>query len=191
MSVGTVFPHVAAWLEHYRQTLKPLRVLEAGCGAGQYAPFFRDTQYVGFDIPETWYQIQNPPMVVASADDLPFVDQAFDLAFCVSAFDYFPNPQAVMNEMARCLRPGGVFLVFTYDRKTLEAIHRNCAALPASRATQGHHVFGRDELMAYGRRAGFDGTQLPYCPSMSLIQRAKLLLRPTNLRSFAFTRQAD
>lgn len=187
-SSGQVFPHVVAWLTRYLERDRPARVLEAGAGAGQYAAYVQGPQYVSFDIPQTWYEIQRLPSVYASADALPFRDGAFDLAFSVSAFDYFPRPQVVMTEMFRCLAPGGAFLVFTYDRPTLQLIHERCAVLPEGPATAGHHVYDRDLIFRYGRNAGLEGRELAYLPAMTLLLRLKLMLRPTNLRVYAFTK---
>lgn len=187
-NTGQVFEHVVAWLEHGIERDRPQRVLEAGAGAGQYAKHMRGAEYVSFDIPQTWYEMERRPSVYASADALPFCDAAFDLAFCVSAFDYFPSPQTVMREIARCLRPGARFLVFTYDEATLRQIHERCAALPSGPATAGHHVYDRDLIFRYGRNAGLDGTELAYLPVMNIVLRTKLLLRPTNLRVYAFAK---
>lgn len=187
-NTGQVFPHVVAWLETYLGRLRPQRVLEAGAGAGQYARHVTEAQYVSFDIPQTWYEIERLPSVYATADALPFRDEAFELAFCVSAFDYFPNPQLVMNEVARCLRPGGTFLVFTYDERTLQLIHERCAALPPGPATAGHHVYDRDRIFGYAGNAGMAARELAYLPAMDIVLRLKLMLRPTNLRVYAFDR---
>ena len=185
---GQVYPHVVEWLDSYVRRVRPQRVLEAGSGAGQYARYVSADAYVSFDIPQTWYEMQRRPSVYATADVLPFRSASFDLVFCVFAFDYFPNPQEVMREVCRCLTPGGVFLVFTYDEPTLEMIHAKCAALPPGPATMGHHVFDRAKLFGFAAAAGLQSQELAYSPAMSLVFRAKLLLRPTNLRVFAFTR---
>lgn len=187
-NAGQVFPHVVAWLAAYIDRDRPQRVLEAGAGAGQYARHVTAAHYVSFDIPQTWYEIEREPSVYATADALPFRDSAFGLAFCVSAFDYFPNPQVVMSEVARCLEPGATFLVFTYDEATLQQIHERCAALPPGPATAGHHVYDRSRIFEYALDAGFKAAELAYLPAIDLVLRLKLLLRPTNLRVYAFTK---
>lgn len=42
--------------------------------------------------------------------DLPFESAAFDAGCCCVSVDYLIHPVAVFNEMARVLRPGGVFI---------------------------------------------------------------------------------
>ena len=43
--------------------------------------------------------------------DLPFDDAQFDLAVCFSALHHVPNVSHVVGEIARCIRPGGDFVV--------------------------------------------------------------------------------
>ncbi len=45
------------------------------------------------------------------ASQLPFPDGIFDAVTCLEALEFMPNPERVLQEMARVLRPGGVFLI--------------------------------------------------------------------------------
>lgn len=45
------------------------------------------------------------------AQELPFPDETFDSVSCLEALEFTPSPEHVLGEMARVLRPGGVFLV--------------------------------------------------------------------------------
>ncbi|HNT74324.1 MAG TPA: class I SAM-dependent methyltransferase [Anaerolineae bacterium] len=45
------------------------------------------------------------------ASQLPFPDNTFDAVTCLEALEFMPNPEGVLQEMARVLRPGGVFLI--------------------------------------------------------------------------------
>jgi sterol 24-C-methyltransferase len=45
--------------------------------------------------------------------DMPFEDESFDAAYAIYALKYFPEPVAVLAEVARTLRPGGLFA--SYD----------------------------------------------------------------------------
>ncbi|MFP5381783.1 MAG: methyltransferase domain-containing protein [Gammaproteobacteria bacterium] len=42
---------------------------------------------------------------------LPFADASFDAAVCTVSFEYLTRPQAVIAEVRRVLKPGGVFVV--------------------------------------------------------------------------------
>jgi ubiquinone/menaquinone biosynthesis C-methylase UbiE len=50
-------------------------------------------------------------LVWRDAQSLPFPDETFDAVCCLEALEFMPSPQRVLDEMARVLRPGGVFLV--------------------------------------------------------------------------------
>jgi ubiquinone/menaquinone biosynthesis C-methylase UbiE len=44
------------------------------------------------------------------ASQLPFPENTFDAVACLEALEFMPDPEQVLQEMARGLRPGGVFL---------------------------------------------------------------------------------
>jgi len=95
------------------------RVLEVGCGAAPCARWLatQGAQVVGLDISAGMLRHArlgaaasgvSVPLVQASADQLPFADESFDVA--CSAFGAVPfvaDSGAVMREVARVLRPGG------------------------------------------------------------------------------------
>jgi len=50
-------------------------------------------------------------LVWHDAQHLPFDDETFDAVCCLEALEFMPDPPGVLAEMARVLRPGGVFMV--------------------------------------------------------------------------------
>jgi ubiquinone/menaquinone biosynthesis C-methylase UbiE len=56
---------------------------------------------------------QAPAVVFAGGDAeaLPFPDASFDCITCRIAAHHFPQPARFVDEVARCLRPGGVFVL--------------------------------------------------------------------------------
>lgn len=55
--------------------------------------------------------IINVSFVEAAAEALPFEDQSFDIVTCRIAPHHFADPKAFVNEVARVLKPSGVFLL--------------------------------------------------------------------------------
>jgi ubiquinone/menaquinone biosynthesis C-methylase UbiE len=55
-------------------------------------------------------QERNVQFVIADAESLPFLDHAFELVACRIAAHHFPHPQNFVREVARVLKPGGLFL---------------------------------------------------------------------------------
>ncbi|MFN2283428.1 MAG: methyltransferase domain-containing protein [Anaerolineae bacterium] len=46
-----------------------------------------------------------------NAGQLPFPEATFDAVVCLEALEFMPDPDQVLREMVRVLRPGGVFLI--------------------------------------------------------------------------------
>jgi SAM-dependent methyltransferase len=55
--------------------------------------------------------VTNVDFLRADAEDLPFPSSNFDLVTCRIAAHHFPHPKRFVEEVARVLRPGGVFLL--------------------------------------------------------------------------------
>jgi ubiquinone/menaquinone biosynthesis C-methylase UbiE len=54
---------------------------------------------------------ENVLFVRGDAEDLPFLDEAFDVVVCRIAPHHFPNPGAFVQEAARVLKTGGQFVM--------------------------------------------------------------------------------
>ncbi len=95
-------------------------VLELGCGAAQWSILLaqRGARVVGLDNSER--QLEHArhlmaergidfPLVHSSAESVPIPDASFDVVFCDHGAMSFADPYLVVPEVARLLRPGGVF----------------------------------------------------------------------------------
>jgi SAM-dependent methyltransferase len=101
-------------------------VLDVGCGIGHWGQrlmrhLSADTQLVGVDAEESWVVDARERSVklglaersryeVARAESLPFADESFDMVTCQTLLMHVADPQVVVTEMVRVLRPGGVFV---------------------------------------------------------------------------------
>ena len=88
------------------------RLLDVGCGWKPYAPLFagRVTHYVGVELP-TSRSASGVVDVYASGLALPFRWETFDAVLCTEVLEHVPEPERLLNEAARVLRPGGVLLL--------------------------------------------------------------------------------
>ncbi|MDF1514579.1 MAG: methyltransferase domain-containing protein, partial [Anaerolineae bacterium] len=50
-------------------------------------------------------------LIWQDASVLPFPDDTFETVTCLEALEFMPDPDKVLSEMVRVLRPGGIFLV--------------------------------------------------------------------------------
>ena len=112
MTGGTIYPMVADILASHARGATS--VVELGCGAKQYALFSADVTYVGIDLRSDLYGGAGPD-VMSDAQQLPFMNDSVDLVFVVAAFHLMTDLDAVMADVRRILRPGGVFIIFDYS----------------------------------------------------------------------------
>lgn len=102
-------------------------VLEVGCGAAvDLARFARGgAQTTGVDLSASAIELaranfeqQGLPgrFEVADGEHLPFPDNAFDLVYAHGVVQYTANPQQLVNECRRVLKPGGEAVFQVYNR---------------------------------------------------------------------------
>jgi SAM-dependent methyltransferase len=91
-------------------------VLELGCGAAQWgiALARRGARVTGLDVSERQLEHAREagadfPLVCASAEEIPLADASFDVVFCDWGATTFTDPYRTVPEVARVLRPGGLF----------------------------------------------------------------------------------
>jgi SAM-dependent methyltransferase len=95
-------------------------VLEFGCGAARWSIALarRGARPVGLDNSERQLEHARAeleaagvsfPLVHGSAEEMPFPDASFDVVFCDYGAMTFADPALTVPEVARVLRPGGVF----------------------------------------------------------------------------------
>jgi SAM-dependent methyltransferase len=95
-------------------------ILELGCGAAQWSIGLAraGTRPVGLDLSAR--QLEHArrlmteagvdfPLVNASAEAVPLADGTFDIVFCDHGAMTFADPYLTVPEVARLLRPGGLF----------------------------------------------------------------------------------
>lgn len=66
----------------------------------------------------------NPRYVVVAGDafHLPFPDASFDTVVCVRVIHHFDDPSGAIAEMGRVLRPGGILVLESSNKRNLKAI---------------------------------------------------------------------
>ena len=99
-------------LEKAREHAKG-ELLDVGCGSRPFASIFEGkvTSYVGTDLAASAYLGENPPDVFSAGEAIPFKDGSFDTVLGLSMLTYMPEPDRVLREAHRVLRPGGVLIM--------------------------------------------------------------------------------
>jgi len=95
-------------------------LLDVGCGEKPYESIFAPhvTSYVGIEHEGTFAETnasaatrsQKPDLYYDGAE-LPFAAASFDTVLNVQVLEHTPEPQRLLNEMARVLRPGGTLIL--------------------------------------------------------------------------------
>lgn len=90
------------------------RVLDVGCGTGEYRFLFRGNNYLGLDIKDYDFSSKvesSVRFVQANAARIPVESGTIDFALCQFAMEYFTDSQRAISEIGRALKPGGVLYV--------------------------------------------------------------------------------
>jgi SAM-dependent methyltransferase len=93
---------MSSWVSHFRPTAAPRHLTVLGMNKDELAANATASAAVVHDL---------------NADPrLPFDDASFDHATCCVSVDYLTRPVAVFTDVARVLRPGGLFVVTFSNR---------------------------------------------------------------------------
>jgi SAM-dependent methyltransferase len=117
---------------HIRKTVRnlfddssqPLRVLDAGCGFGQYDRFLLKTlsasRILAVDVKEDYLEdcrkyfareIKAGRIIFENRDLLDFRDEGYDLILCVDVLEHIEQDVKVMRNLRESLAPGGYLMM--------------------------------------------------------------------------------
>jgi len=82
------------------------RALDLGCGTARYSSYFPNS--LALDI-----QKRKGVHIVADAHSLPFGSSAFSLVISTEMLEHVKDPQHVIDEIQRVLKPGGKLILTT------------------------------------------------------------------------------
>ena len=92
-------------------------LLDAGCGTAPMLSLlterFPDAHFTGIDLTPKMVEVAkaknlpNTTLVCGDCENLPFEEDAFDVIICSQSFHHYPNPEAFLKSVRRCLRRSG------------------------------------------------------------------------------------
>jgi SAM-dependent methyltransferase len=112
---------VAACLHRLAQRIGTARILEVGCGTGQWlAELGSEGQLFGLDfsagmLRQALHIAPGAGLARGEAAQLPFPAATFDLVYCVNAFHHFESKPEFIGQARRLLRPGGALAIAGMD----------------------------------------------------------------------------
>jgi SAM-dependent methyltransferase len=110
--------HVAAYRAAARLLPPGSDVLDLGCGVGHSFTLLAPRRTVGVDLSAEALAGQDRETVVADMRALPFDSGRFASVVSVHSLEHVPDPERVLAETVRVLRPGGSALFVTPNRLT-------------------------------------------------------------------------
>lgn len=89
------------------------RVMDFGCGKKPYQSLFTNAQeYIGVDYEGEGHSHKNEMIdVFYDGKKIPFADNSFDNIFCSEVLEHIFNPDEIIAELNRVLKPGGKILL--------------------------------------------------------------------------------
>jgi ubiquinone/menaquinone biosynthesis C-methylase UbiE len=124
--------HIIPFME--LDTLNDKRVLEIGCGIGTDAFMLASycKEYIGIDLTENAIQIVNERFKLynlngqfysLNAEDLSiFEDNSIDMVYSFGVIHHTENPDKIVKEVNRVLKPGGIFKLMLYAKNSWKKI---------------------------------------------------------------------
>ena len=125
----------------------PARVLEVGCGWGEFAARMRDelgATVVAVDLSPRMVELARERGVDARVGDvqqLPFDDASFDCAVANWMLYHAPDIDRALAELARVLRPGGRLVAATNGKRHLEELW---LLVGRNKSQETRHFFSED-----------------------------------------------
>ncbi len=128
------------------------KLLEVGCGAGRYTRAFLhyrpDLEVSGCDISHIALAEAKAADTTGKIDyklgdalDLPYEDNSFNIVLLFDVFEHVTDVGKAADEVARVLKPGGVFHCFVPcegNKRTIFALLRNSKRLPIHKWKRDH-----------------------------------------------------
>lgn len=156
---------IARWREAHTD---PFVTLDIGCGTGELASLLARSDWpvraVGLDYSPnmcaaaaakvqeaTW--ADRAQFTAGDSEHLPFADAAFDLVTCSNSFHHYPHQQAVVDEVYRILKPGGVFILIDGFRDN--AVGWFVFDVLIARVEKNVHHAPWSQIDGYFRQTGF------------------------------------
>ena len=153
-------------LLRFRQAAEAQDFLELGCWDGMVgAALIRAGKHViGIDRTDAGFDGRaidaGAQLLVMDAEHLNLATDSVDFAYSYNAFEHFPHPDRVLDELTRVIRPGGhVWVEFgpLYMSPFGPHIYRK---LPVP---YSHYLWPQAEIDDYVERAGFPPVDWSYC----------------------------
>ena len=88
------------------------KLLDFGCGRKPFENLFTVEKYIGVDLENTGHDHKNSKVdVFYDGRHLPFENETFDSLFCGEVLEHVFDPDIILSEINRVLKPGALTLI--------------------------------------------------------------------------------
>jgi len=126
---GTI---LAVLQDHFLSGCRHLKLLDVGCSTGIIANFlagyFHEVVGIDIDANAIWFArstFRRPNLEFKLQDglSLDFKEDALDLVVCAHVYEHVPDPDRLLSEIHRVLRPGGICYFAAGNRLAVREPH--------------------------------------------------------------------
>jgi SAM-dependent methyltransferase len=177
------------------------RCLEVGCGAARLSRFLARLGYhaVGIDYEPAAIEVAarrakdeslDVALLLGNAFALPFATGSFDVVLSTGLLEHFVEPMPIVAEMARVLKPGGLFYSDIVPKKF--SLMRSLQALSPRRHEAWERRFSRTQIEAMLRRCRLSAKTVfaagIFPPVLPVVGRSPAMARLQHRTAAAFGR---
>jgi SAM-dependent methyltransferase len=154
-----------------------LSVLDVGCGSSQLLDGL--PQMVGMDPQMNKLRFARAPgrlLLRASVFEIPFADASFEAVVCSKVIEHLPRNPVIIDELVRCLAPGGTLVLGTVDYgrwqwPLIERIYR--MVHPGGDADEHITHYTHDSLIAELTGRGLEVLEVRYIAKAEIVVKAR------------------
>ena len=157
---GRYVDRTEKWLVFSMLRSRGGKALDLGCGTGNYTLELkrRGFDVIGLDASEGMLEIARSKgleCVKGDAYSLPFPDESFNLVLSVTMFEFIHEPEKVLREIHRVLKPGGEVLIGTMNGRSSWFLFKRLKSLFVETAYRYARFYTPGELETLLRNTGF------------------------------------
>lgn len=106
--------------------LKGKLVLDAGCGSGRFSEIALKlgARLIAIDysnaVDAAYENLKSENVLIVQGDlaNLPIQSQSLDFVYCIGVLQHTKNPERIVGELLRCLKPGGELTLTFYENSS-------------------------------------------------------------------------